>query len=138
MHNEIVTNQMRRRHFIGDLDGPIVMGDDKTALPRPWRERPSDVERGDLSGNLKVPLGVATEDRRWYEAVTGRMPASLYIVAVCYATVVISLGWLPWNILLILLLLPGRNKHLRFRAFDTMPLNESVRSRLPCRGGSSL
>ena len=38
-----------------------------------WREKQSDVERGDLSGNLKIPLGVAAEDlnRRWYEAITG-------------------------------------------------------------------
>lgn len=66
------------------------------------------------------------------------MPIGWHIVAVCYATAVILLGSPPWNVLLILLLLPGRNEHLRFRAFDTMPLNELVRSRLPCSGGSSL
>jgi hypothetical protein len=64
----------------------------------------------------------STEDPngRWYETVTGRMPVGWYIVAVCYATVVILLGSPPWNALLILLLF-SNSKRLRFDAFDTMP-----------------
>jgi len=51
------------------------MGDDETALIRLWREKRGEVEPEDLSGNLVVQLGLATEDlnRRWYEANTGQV-----------------------------------------------------------------
>jgi predicted phage-related endonuclease len=64
-----------RRYFIGGSDARIVMGDDETALLRLWREKRGDVEPEDLSGNLVVQLGLATEDlnRRWYEANTGQV-----------------------------------------------------------------
>jgi predicted phage-related endonuclease len=50
------------------------MGDDEAALLRLWREKRGEVEPEDLSGNLIVQLGLATEDlnRRWYEANTGQ------------------------------------------------------------------
>jgi hypothetical protein len=48
------------------------MGNDEAALLRLWREKRGEIEPEDLSGNLVVQLGVATEDlnRRWYEANT--------------------------------------------------------------------
>ena len=51
------------------------MGDDEAALIRLWREKRGEVEPEDLSGNLLVQLGLATEDlnRRWYEANTGQV-----------------------------------------------------------------
>jgi predicted phage-related endonuclease len=51
------------------------MGDDEAALLRLWREKRGEVEPADLSSNLIVQLGLATEDlnRRWYEANTGRV-----------------------------------------------------------------
>jgi predicted phage-related endonuclease len=51
------------------------MGDDEAALLRLWREKRGEVEPEDLSGNLIVQLGLATEDvnRRWYEANTGQV-----------------------------------------------------------------
>jgi hypothetical protein len=63
-----------RRYFIGGSDARIIMGDDDAALVRLWREKRGEVEPEDLSGNLIVQLGVATEDlnRRWYEANTGQ------------------------------------------------------------------
>jgi predicted phage-related endonuclease len=63
-----------RRHFIGGSDARIIMGDDKEALLRLWREKRGEIEPEDLSGNLIVQLGVVTEDlnRRWYEANTGQ------------------------------------------------------------------
>jgi predicted phage-related endonuclease len=63
-----------RRSFIGGSDGRIIMGNDEVALLRLWREKRGEVEREDLSGNLIVQLGVATEalNRRWYEANTGQ------------------------------------------------------------------
>jgi predicted phage-related endonuclease len=63
-----------RRYFIGGSDARIIMGDDETALLRLWREKRGEVEAEDLSGNLVVQLGVATEDlnRRWYQANTGQ------------------------------------------------------------------
>jgi len=42
-------------------------------LIRLWQEKRGEIEPQDLSGNLIVQLGVATEtlNRRWYEANTG-------------------------------------------------------------------
>ena len=64
-----------RRYFIGGSDARIIMGDDEAALIRLWREKRGEVEPEDLSGNLVVQLGLATEDlnRRWYEANTGQV-----------------------------------------------------------------
>ena len=59
--------------FIGGSDARIIMGTMKPALLRLWREKRGEAEPEDLSGNLMVQLGVATEDlnRRWYEANSG-------------------------------------------------------------------
>jgi predicted phage-related endonuclease len=64
-----------RRYFIGGSDARIIMGDDEAALVRLWQEKRGEVEPEDLSGNLIVQLGLATEDlnRRWYEANTGQV-----------------------------------------------------------------
>jgi predicted phage-related endonuclease len=70
------TNSLEnRRCFIGGSDARIVMGDDEAALLRLWREKRGEVEPEDLSGNLIVQLGLATEklNRRWYQANTGRV-----------------------------------------------------------------
>jgi predicted phage-related endonuclease len=64
-----------RRHFIGGSDARIIMGKDEAALVRLWQEKRGEAEPEDLSGNLIVQLGLATEDlnRRWYEASTGQV-----------------------------------------------------------------
>jgi predicted phage-related endonuclease len=64
-----------RRHFIGGSDARIIMGNDEAALIRLWREKRGEVEPEDLSGNLLVQLGLATEDlnRRWYQHSTGQV-----------------------------------------------------------------
>ncbi|HEV3159989.1 MAG TPA: YqaJ viral recombinase family protein [Xanthobacteraceae bacterium] len=64
----------RRRYFIGGSDARIIMGNDEAALVRLWQEKRGEVEPENLSGNLVVQLGLATEDlnRRWYEANTGQ------------------------------------------------------------------
>jgi predicted phage-related endonuclease len=63
-----------RRYFIGGSDARIIMGNDEPALLRLWREKRGEVEPEDLSDNLIVQLGLATEvlNRRWYEANTGQ------------------------------------------------------------------
>ena len=63
-----------RRAFIGGSDARIIMGNDEAALIRLWREKRGEVEPEDLSGNLIVQLGAATEElnRSWYERDTGR------------------------------------------------------------------
>ena len=68
-----------RRYFIGGSDARIIIGDDEAALHRLWREKRGEVEPEDLSSNLVVQLGVATEDlnRRWYQANTGQMVADI-------------------------------------------------------------
>ena len=61
--------------FIGGSDARIIMGADEDALLRLWREKRGEVEPEDLSGNLIVQLGTATEqlNRHWYERNTGQV-----------------------------------------------------------------
>ena len=63
-----------RRLFIGGSDARIIMSADEAALIRLWREKRGEAEPDDLSDNLVVQLGVATEalNRTWYERNTGR------------------------------------------------------------------
>jgi predicted phage-related endonuclease len=63
-----------RRYFVGGSDARIIMGNDQAALLRLWREKRGEIEPEDLSGNLVVQLGVATEElnRRWYQANSGQ------------------------------------------------------------------
>ena len=63
-----------RRTFIGGSDARIIMGSDEAGLIRLWREKRGEAEPEDLSGNLIVQLGTATEDlnRSWYERNSGR------------------------------------------------------------------
>src|SRR5262249_35222604 len=67
-------NRLDRRFFIGGSDARIIMGSDEAALVRLWREKRGETEPEDLSGNLIVQLGAATEElnRSWYERNTGR------------------------------------------------------------------
>jgi predicted phage-related endonuclease len=60
---------------IGGSDARVIMGGDEAALLRLWREKRGEIEPEDLSGNLIVQLGLATEDlnRRWYQANSGRV-----------------------------------------------------------------
>ncbi|MGB6287763.1 MAG: YqaJ viral recombinase family protein [Xanthobacteraceae bacterium] len=68
-------NTLAPRCFIGGSDARIIMGDDEAALIRLWREKRGEVEPEDLSHNLIVQLGLATEDlnRRWYQANSGQV-----------------------------------------------------------------
>jgi predicted phage-related endonuclease len=63
-----------RRQFIGGSDARIIVGSDEAALVQLWREKRGEAEPEDLSGNLLVQLGKATEElnRGWYERNTGR------------------------------------------------------------------
>jgi predicted phage-related endonuclease len=63
-----------RRSFLGGSDARIIMGSDEGALLRLWQEKRGEVGPEDLSGNLIVQLGAATEElnRSWYERNTGR------------------------------------------------------------------
>src|SRR5438445_5471172 len=63
-----------RRYFIGGSDARIIMGNDEAALVRLWREKRGEADPEDLSGNLIVQLGAATEElnRSWYERNSGR------------------------------------------------------------------
>jgi predicted phage-related endonuclease len=72
--SNVWTKYSDRRAFIGGSDARIIMGSDEAALTRLWREKRGEAEPQDLSGNLVVELGKATEDlnRTWYERNTGR------------------------------------------------------------------
>jgi len=63
-----------RRRFIGGSDARIIMSKNETALIRLWQQKRGEVEGVDLSGDLVVQLGVATEglNRSWYERNTGQ------------------------------------------------------------------
>src|SRR6187551_367232 len=62
-----------RRHFVGGSDARIIMGGDENALIRLWQEKRGEAAPADLSGELMVQLGLATEElnRSWYERHSG-------------------------------------------------------------------
>ena len=64
-----------RRFFIGGSDARIIMGSDEPALQRLWREKRGEMDPEDLSRDLIVQLGLATEqlNRQWYERTTGQV-----------------------------------------------------------------
>src|SRR5215813_13663221 len=75
MNSTMWTNPYEsRRSFVGGSDARIIMGSDETALLRLWREKRGEAEPEELSGNLLVQLGTATEElnRTWYERNTGQ------------------------------------------------------------------
>jgi hypothetical protein len=49
-----------RRSFIGGSDARIIMGQDEKALVRLWQEKRGEIGPEDLSTNLIVQLGLAT------------------------------------------------------------------------------
>src|ERR1700758_2144321 len=65
--------QSTRLHRRGS-DARIIMGNDEAGLIQLWREKRGEAEPEDLSGNLVVQLGTATEELNpaWYERNTGR------------------------------------------------------------------
>jgi predicted phage-related endonuclease len=75
MQTRIVADSTDRRSFIGGSDARTIMGDDEAALIRLWKEKRGEIEPEDLSSNLIVQLGTATEDlnRRWFERNTGHV-----------------------------------------------------------------
>ena len=66
---------LARRSFIGGSDARIIMGDSAEALLRLFREKRGEADPEDLSANLLVQLGIATEhlNRQWYERTTGQV-----------------------------------------------------------------
>lgn len=71
--NKPTSDRNQRLDYIGGSDARVIMGSDEAALVRLWQEKRGDLEPDDLSENLIVQLGLATEDlnRRWYELQTG-------------------------------------------------------------------
>src|SRR6266571_4376520 len=74
MKSDLWTAPINRQGFVGGSDARIIMGSDEAALIRLWREKRGEAEPEDLSGNLIVQLGVATEElnRAWFERNSGR------------------------------------------------------------------
>jgi hypothetical protein len=70
----VLVEDSNRRHFIGGSDAKIIMGADEAALVQLWKEKRGEAEPEDLSDNLVVQLGLATEvlNRSWYERNTQR------------------------------------------------------------------
>src|SRR3954471_2828910 len=117
MNRQILSlaDSVGRRSFIGGSDVRIIMGSDEDALIRLWRQKRGEAEPEDLSGNLIVQLGSATEElnRSWYERNTGRqvrdvqrrvrhsaiawMVATLYGIVEGTEAVFESKFMLPWS-----------------------------------------
>jgi predicted phage-related endonuclease len=74
VRSSIEKGRANRRLFIGGSDARIIMGSDQGAIVRLWQEKRGEIGPEDLSGNLIVQLGSATEDlnRAWYERNTGQ------------------------------------------------------------------
>jgi predicted phage-related endonuclease len=68
------TEVLSRPTFVGGSDARIILGRDEDALHRLWREKRGEAEPEDLSRNLIVQLGKATEglNREWFEATTAQ------------------------------------------------------------------
>jgi predicted phage-related endonuclease len=68
-----VLEETDRKTFIGGSDARVIMASAQDKLIRLWREKRGEIAPEDLSGNLVVQLGTATEDlnRRWFERTTG-------------------------------------------------------------------
>ena len=92
------TKQHRdRRYFIGGSDARIIMGDDEPSLIRLWREKRGEIESQDLSDNLIVQLGVATEplNRLWF--LLGMMLGKIMtpvVMSLLFFVVVTPVGFL--------------------------------------------
>ena len=73
-HETTTAIDWNRRFFVGGSDARIIMGSDEAALIRLWREKRGEADPEDLSSNLIVQLGAATEglNRTWYERNTGQ------------------------------------------------------------------
>ena len=73
MRTSKLPDSLERRHFIGGSDARI-MGQDEKALAQLWQEKRGEIGPEDLSGNLIVQLGLATEDLNppRYDHHTGR------------------------------------------------------------------
>lgn len=67
-------SEIDRRSYIGGSDVRTLIGKTETALIRLWQEKRGEIEPEDLSGNLLVQFGCATEElnRRWFTRETGR------------------------------------------------------------------
>jgi len=62
-----------RCSFIGGSDARIIMGDDAPALLRLWQEKRGEVEPEDLSDDLLVQLGTATETLPAFERTAAEL-----------------------------------------------------------------
>src|SRR5215208_6066804 len=62
-----------RLSYVGGSDARTILGEDQKALLRLWQEKRGELAPEDLSGNLLVQFGGATEElnRRWFERETG-------------------------------------------------------------------
>ena len=73
MKSQVFTTTEDRRYFIGGSDARVIMGGDELALIQLWQEKRGEAQPADLSGELIVQMGLATEElnRSWYERNSG-------------------------------------------------------------------
>jgi hypothetical protein len=110
-----------RLYLIGGPASHIPPIETEISLLELWREMSRLADRDN-----------PTEEQNWQKTITGRMPLGWYLVAVCYATAVILLGWYPWNFLLNLLLF-SCNKYLQLSAINNAGGSNGRRRAGSCR-----
>jgi hypothetical protein len=93
-----------RRGFAGGSHAPIIIAADEGASDNDarrdlhWEEKGRRADPHNPRQNL---------DQHWYSVIVIGLPLLWHVVAVCYWSIVILLGWYPWNILLMLLSPPA-------------------------------
>jgi hypothetical protein len=96
-----------RRFFIGGSDARIIMGaDEETSNHDSCRVQHGE-EKGQKAERADRHNQPQNFNQHPYTTITGGMPLRWHTAALCYWTIVILLGWYPWNILLMLLSLPA-------------------------------
>ncbi|UWU66931.1 YqaJ viral recombinase family protein [Bradyrhizobium sp. NC92] len=75
MPSELLADSMSRRCFIGGSDARIIMGANENNLMRLWKEKRGEISPADLTGDLLVQMGIATENLnlKWYQMSTGHL-----------------------------------------------------------------
>ena len=82
-----------RLGFIGGSDARIIIGADEAALVRLWHEKRGEAAPQDLSGNLIVQLGAATEELN--RPGTSARPAGALQRSNAASSIQQSRGWWP-------------------------------------------
>ena len=77
VHNEMIADLANNGSFVGGSAARIVIGRDETALVRLWHEKRGESEPVELSGELIVQLGLASDGTKGCPERQGVQPLRL-------------------------------------------------------------